>query len=46
MSSKTICTCKNCDQLYCVECSRAEHLWEYCSEYCEQVSLPTEESER
>ena len=32
MNNKAIGTCKNCGELYCMEC---ETWGEFCSEYCE-----------
>lgn len=39
MNFKSICTCQNCDQLYCAECSAAPHRWEFCSDECERNIL-------
>lgn len=36
MNSMSIYSCKNCDQLYCAECSNASCNEAYCSSRCQK----------
>jgi len=36
MNSRSIATCANCEQLYCLECSDADDYLRYCSEKCQR----------
>jgi len=45
-NSKSIGTCKDCDQLYCFNCSDAEAYNEYCSKQCEKDAKEVEDKEK
>lgn len=45
MGNTSIYKCKNCDQMYCAECSENDNWIDFCSTECEKEYEKEEENE-